>query len=278
MCFLPQMSVVFNSLSGAMSCPQLIRLYRNNKTDIRKQITAWGFFSPYNSSKPVSIYPDLVFSSPRLPPFLQYKEDAFVSLHLPGKALCRLPPEHCACYPWHSRAGALLQFLQRGGAPPCVPLPHLQHCHWAQPHLSLNPLPAHSSAIASRSLQSRNNFCCILTNLSLSLVCEQSHSGGWQIDRVRNGKLFFTPLNTSYQMGCESWVFQHSYFALLRTSHTCWDGKSTNVSSKAAPDPVPLSTLSWGRHLLQPAWSYTGEFRWQVFMCLPLSSTSLCKE
>lgn len=50
MCFLPQMSVVFNSLSGAMSCPQLIRLYRNNKTDIRKHITVWGLFFPITAA------------------------------------------------------------------------------------------------------------------------------------------------------------------------------------------------------------------------------------
>lgn len=116
--------------------------------------------------------------------------------------------------------------------PPHVPLPHLQHCHWAQPHFSLNPLPADSSAIALKSFQSRNNFCCILTNLSLSLVCEQSHIGGWQIDRVLKGKLFFTPLNTCYRMGCESWVLQQSYFAPYRTCHTCCNGSPALCPAK----------------------------------------------
>lgn len=105
-------------------------------------------------------------------PFLKCKEDAFVNLHLPGKALCRLPSEYCACYHW-GKAGALLQFLRQGGTPTCASASPA-----VLPHFSLNPLPAHSSAMALKSFQSTNHFCHILTNLSLSLVCEQSHSGG----------------------------------------------------------------------------------------------------
>lgn len=68
-----------------------------------------SLFFPLMAANLLAFYPDFFFFfpiSPRNhPPFLWCKVDAFVSVHLSGKALSRVPSEDCAYYQWHNRVG-----------------------------------------------------------------------------------------------------------------------------------------------------------------------------
>lgn len=88
------MPMVFNSLSGTMSCPWLIRLYRNNKIDIRKHINSMSlFFFPLTAANLFAFYPDFFF---------------VVCLFLPGPPLhfCGVKQMHLLAWVYRGRPSA----------------------------------------------------------------------------------------------------------------------------------------------------------------------------
>lgn len=211
-------------------------------------------FFPLMAVNLFAFYPDFlcmcVSISPRnLPPLLWCKADAFVKMHLSGKAPSRLPSGGCASYHWHKGWGDLLQFFWWKRNRPCLPLLYLQALLVFK--ATLIPLPCQHIAQQwlLKSFQSRNNFYCIFTNLrAVVSIWKESQ---W---RMRNwqgakGKIVLSSSEQFLPNGIRKQATAAFSLCSPQDLLTLAIGKKSaalsepTMSSKALSDPAPLSAF-----------------------------------